>query len=78
MLLERLIGLQKALGLSDRKFAKLLGVNDGLWTNTRLGKTPIRFTVLTGAVRAFPENEALRQDVIEYLGEAKTQTEAVA
>lgn len=67
MLLDRLIEIQKALGLSDRKFAALLGIDDSLWTNTRLGKTPIRFSVIRGAVRAFPNNHLLRNEVLTFL-----------
>lgn len=80
-LLDRLIAIQQALGASDRKFATMLGVNDSLWTNTRNRKMPIRFSVLSGALAAFPDNEKLKLDVLEYLvasGQMKPAQQAVA
>ena len=78
MLLQRLIGIQQALGLSDRKFAAMLGVDDSLWTYTRQGKKPIRFEMLKGILRAFPDNDMLREDVLDFLAESAPNTEAVA
>jgi transcriptional regulator with XRE-family HTH domain len=71
MLLSRLKAIQEALGLSDRKFSAVLGIDDSLWTYTRQGKTPIRFRVLQGALRAFPDNEALKRDVLAFLSQAE-------
>lgn len=76
-LLERLIEIQKALGLSDRKFATLLDIDDSLWTYTRMGKKPIRFEVLRGAIQAFPDNDTLQRDVLVFLANHRPQ-EALA
>lgn len=77
-LLERLVDKQKTLGLSDRKFAILLGVSDTMWLNTRRELRPIRFEVLAGAVRAFPQDTALRQEVLRYLETSQRSSEATA
>ncbi len=70
---EKLTQLQTTLNLSDRDFAKRLGVSRTMWTRTRLGQRPIRFELLAGAVRAFPD---LKPDVIRYLEETDRNTVA--
>jgi transcriptional regulator with XRE-family HTH domain len=75
-LLEQLIELQKSNGLSNKAFAKLLGISDAQWIFTKQGKRKIRYETLSGALQAFPHNEPLKAAVLEYL--SSSQTVAVA
>lgn len=61
---EALIERQKELGLSDSRFAALLGVSRSTWTRTRLGGIPVGRVVALGAKRAFPE---LREQAVALL-----------
>lgn len=78
-LLDKLLEIQTSLGLSDRKFAGLLGINDSIWTLTRQQKRPIRYEVLKAVMRTFPKNIELRAAVLAHLqGEVEVQPEEVA
>jgi hypothetical protein len=66
-LLEKLLKIQTELGLSDHKFAQLLGINNVLWTLTRQEKRPIRYEVLKAVMRTFPKNADLRAAVLAHL-----------
>ena len=61
-LLDKVIEEQRKGGLSDRSFARQLGVSQALWTNTRRGKVPLGLKVLAGIAREFPRlgNEILK------------------
>lgn len=63
-LLENLIARQRDLGLSDRKFARLMGLCRVTWQLTRNGHVPLGATVARGAQRAFPD---LAPDAIALL-----------
>lgn len=76
-LLQRLKQLQEDHKLNDQQFAARLGVSRALWTRIRRGERPIRYEVLSGAVQAFPENQALKQSVLDFL-EGTSQAVSVA
>jgi|GEM_PF-4859739 len=63
-LLERLVEEQRTKGLSDRAFARRLGVSQTLWTHTRSGKVQMGMKILAAVVREFP---LLGNEVIKYL-----------
>lgn len=62
ILLPRLI--EKQGGMSDYKFARILGVTRQLWQFTRTGKKGIRTKVLRATVRTYPD---LCLDVLNFL-----------
>lgn len=71
-ILNRLIAIQNALGLSDRAFAEKLSVSHATWSDTKKGAVPIRYEVLSGAVRAFRrEYPAVGADALDYLEAAQ-------
>lgn len=63
-LLDSLIEEQRRRSLSDRAFARLLGVSQALWSNTRTGKIPVGVKILSGVAREFP---LLAKDILAYL-----------
>ena len=63
-LLEKLIAKQKALGLTDKEFAAVLGVPRSTWQLTRSGVIRLGPRVALAARRAFPE---LTDEVIAFL-----------
>jgi hypothetical protein len=63
-LVEKLIAEQERLKLSDRAFAKLLGVSQALWSNTKTQKWPVGRKIMAAAVREFP---TLANDVLKHL-----------
>ena len=63
-LLGKLKDKQSQRGLSDYKFAKILGVSPQLWQMTRTGKREIGLVVLKAAIRAYPK---LFKDVLLFL-----------
>jgi transcriptional regulator with XRE-family HTH domain len=68
-LLERLVAIQTSKNLSDREFARLLGVSNTTWSDIKKGDVTIGFQVIKGAVRELSaEYPALRNDVLNYLG----------
>lgn len=62
-IVNRLIAIQQSLGMSEREFAKKLGISHGLWNQTKNGKARVNDTLLRGAMQAFPD---LEEDVIKY------------
>ncbi len=64
MLLEILIGKQKNLNESDVQFARRLGVHRTTWQRTRTGDIRVAESIMTGAVKAFPE---LKDEVLNFL-----------
>lgn len=74
-LLTALMEKQKAEGVSDRAFAKKLGVSHALWSNTKRGKYPIQFQILTGAVKAYP---TLADTAVSYLIQFGNNTQQAA
>lgn len=63
MLIERLTQIQRALGMSDREFARRIGVSGAMWTMVRNKQRRLGPRALGGIHRAFPE---LREDVFDY------------
>ena len=64
ILISRVLQKQNELGLSDYKFAEMLGVGRSLWQLSRSGKRDIGLTLLKAVVCAFPE---LIPEVIKFL-----------
>ena len=52
---------QQQLGLTDGRFARLMGLTRPLWQAIRTGRRNVSLRLLAGVVRAFPdlEGEAL-------------------
>lgn len=71
MLLERLIERQAGLRLNDSEFAHLLGVKRSTWQLTRTGMKPVRWSVASGAVAAFPD---LADDATLFLRHSATRS----
>lgn len=69
MLLDKLVGRQHDLGLTDREFADELGVPRSTWQLTRTGVKPIGHRVIVAVIRRFPE---LRQDAVSFLASMAT------
>lgn len=63
-LTDKLIEKQKEMGLSDARFATLLGVSRALWNMTRTGDTPLGMKVLSGVLRVFP---SMTDDVLRTM-----------
>jgi transcriptional regulator with XRE-family HTH domain len=63
-LIAVLVAEQKKLGLSDRAFARRLGVSQALWSNTKSGKWPVGRKLLAAVTREFPQ---LRTAVLTHL-----------
>jgi transcriptional regulator with XRE-family HTH domain len=63
-LLDKLLAIQQRHHLSDRAFARKLGLSHDLWSKTRSGKTPIGHKVMRAAAQLFPE---LKDDLFDYL-----------
>jgi transcriptional regulator with XRE-family HTH domain len=63
-LLAKLIDEQRRRSLSDRAFARRLGVSQALWTNTRTGKVSPGIKVLAATAKEFP---SLSDEIIRYL-----------
>ena len=63
-LLERLVTIQKARGLTDSQFAELLDIPRSTWQLTRSGAMNPGLTVIKAVRRAFPE---LEEAILAYL-----------
>lgn len=63
-LLNQLRLRQVAECMSDRRFARKLGISHQLWQMTRTGKRDIHLVLLKAIVRAYP---VLNRDVLLYL-----------
>jgi transcriptional regulator with XRE-family HTH domain len=63
-LLGKLIEEQRRSGLSDRAFARRLGVSQALWSTTRSGKAVIGSKILAACAREFPQ---MGEDILRYL-----------
>lgn len=74
-LLDELIKRQKDEGLSDRAFARKLGVSHVLWSQTKRGAYPIRFEILKGAAREYP---TLADSVVNYLAQFDSREQVTA
>lgn len=66
LLKQKLIEQQRVLGMSDEKFADLLGVSRALWQLTRSKNAVIGISVLKGAAKAFP---GFRDEILAALAE---------
>lgn len=75
MLLEKLIRKQQELGMSDRRFAKELGVSRALWQFTKTGQNQIGIKMLSGIRRRFPE---LMPDILIFLDTEASKPAKVA
>lgn len=53
-LVERLLVLQEAEGLSNTAFAEKLGIDVSQWSRIRRGVVPAGGKVIRGALRAYP------------------------
>jgi hypothetical protein len=67
-LLHQLISLQRASHLSDRAFARTLGVSPALWSKTRAGRLPLGYRVLRGAARTYPH---LKDAILSHLSHSE-------
>jgi transcriptional regulator with XRE-family HTH domain len=67
-LLGKLIEEQRTSGLSDRAFARRLGVSQALWSTTRSGKAVVGSKILAACAREFPE---LGPDILRYLANSQ-------
>lgn len=66
-LIEKLAKKQQEMNMSDRAFAKLLGVSQPLWSGVKHGKLPLGQKIIRSTVRQFP---TLSDDVLRhYTGE---------
>lgn len=71
-LLQKLITIQKAKGLSDRAFGRKLGISGAMWNQIRRGERAVRFEVLAGVVQEFgDEFPGLKDDVLNFLATAE-------
>ena len=66
-LLQKLVDIQVSKKLTNREFAEQLGVSHTLWTRVRNSDRPIRFEILSGALKAFPQDQELRTMVLSFL-----------
>ncbi|MEA2574257.1 MAG: hypothetical protein QOH93_1555 [Chloroflexia bacterium] len=69
-LLEALVNRQRTLQLSDRAFARKLGISKALWVMTRQGDIRVGISVLAGVVREFSE---LSNEVLGVLAEHRAK-----
>lgn len=53
--IERIEAKRLELGLSNERFAELLGCDPATWSRARRGEIPRSESVILGAVRAFPD-----------------------
>jgi hypothetical protein len=65
-LVRRLKEEQAKLGLSDRAFARRLGVSSALWATTKSGKAPVGRKLMAATVREFP---LLANDIVHHLSQ---------
>lgn len=63
-MINEMIGIQNAMGLTDEQFAKCIGVSRVWWNALKNGKAELTPAVKETAVRAFP---ALRKVFLEEL-----------
>lgn len=54
-LIEELRRRQLAIGESDAKFARRLGINPETWRMVRHGRTPLTLRTLRGIAQAYPD-----------------------
>lgn len=60
-IIDRLAREQAEREATDAEFAALLGISRPLWSQTRDGKLPVGLSLLSGALRAFPD---IQDDVL--------------
>lgn len=65
-LIKRLTQEQEKLGLSDRAFARKLGVSSALWAMTKTGKSPVGRKLMAATMREFP---ILANDIVQHLAQ---------
>lgn len=63
-LVNHLVKEQEKLGLSDRAFAKRLGVSSALWAMTKAGKSPVGRKLMASTAREFP---LLANEIVQHL-----------
>lgn len=63
-LVTHLVNEQRKLGLSDRAFARKLGVSSALWATTKAGKAPVGRKLMAATAREFP---LLANDIVQHL-----------
>lgn len=73
VLLDALVNQQRTLQLSDRAFARKLGISKSLWIMTRQGDVPVGISLLAGVVREFGD---LRNEVLAVLAEHRAGNHA--
>jgi len=66
MLLEKLVEKQSQSKLGDEAFAGKLGISRSYWINIKAGRMNIGISLLSGAVKAFPE---LQPEVLIFLSQ---------
>jgi lambda repressor-like predicted transcriptional regulator len=63
-LVEQLVAEQMKLGLSDRGFARHLGVSSALWMTTKQRKVRPGQKIIKSAIKKFP---LLANDIVRHL-----------
>lgn len=73
-MIEKLQILQETLDLTDRQFARRIGISGAMWNNVKHSKRSLGMQSIVGIVAAFPE---LKEDLWNYLTALASQSKEI-